>query len=41
MKKSVNQQQKLTFNVIHKSNGNYDSYTFEQNDVFKDELIYL
>ena len=37
----LNQQSKLTFNGIHKSNENRDSYTFKQNDVLMDKPIYL
>ena len=35
------QQSKLTFNGIHKSYENYDSYTFKQNEVLFDKLLYL
>ena len=31
----------MTFNGIHKSYGNYDSYTFKQNEVLMDKPIYL
>ena len=31
----------MTFNGIHKSNENYDSYTFKQNEVLMDKPIYL
>ena len=34
-------QSKLTFIGIHKSYTNYDSYTFNQNDVLMDKPIYL
>ena len=37
----VEQQSKLTFNGIHKSYGNCDRYTFEQNEVLLDKAIYL
>ena len=37
----INQQSKLTFNGIHKSYENCDSYTFKQNDVLMDKPIYL
>ena len=37
----VKQQSKLTFNGIHKSYENYDSYTFKQNEVLMDKPIYL
>ena len=37
----VNQQSKLTFNGIHKSYENCDSYTFKQNEVLMDKPIYL
>ena len=35
------QQSKLTFNGIHKSYENCDSYTFKQNEVLIDKPIYL
>ena len=35
------QQSKLTFNGIHKSYENYDSYTFKENEVKMDKPIYL
>ena len=35
------QQSKLTFNGIHKSYKNCDSYTFKQNEVLMDKPIYL
>ena len=41
MKKLVKQQSKLTFNGIHKSYENYDSFTFKQNEVMFDKPIYL
>ena len=34
-------QSKLTFNGIHKSYENYDSFTFKQNEVLLDKPIYL
>ena len=37
----IKQQSKLTFNGIHKSYDNYDSYTFKQNEVLMDKPIYL
>ena len=38
----INKQQSiLTFNGIHKSYENYDSYTFKQNEVLMDKPIYL
>ena len=37
----LNQQSKLTFNGIHKSYENCDSYTFKQNEVLMDKPIYL
>ena len=40
-KNTIKQQSKLTFNEIHKSYGNCDSYTFKQNKVLMDKLIYL
>ena len=39
--KIIKQQSKLTFNGIHKSYENYDSYTFRQNELFLDKPIYL
>ena len=39
--KIIKQQSKLPFNGIHKSYENYDSYTFKQNEVLMDKLIYL
>ena len=39
--KIIKQQSKLTFNGIHKSYENYDSYTFKQNEVLMDKPIYL
>ena len=35
------QQSKLTFNGIHQSYENYDSYTFKQNEVLMNKPIYL
>ena len=37
----IKQQTKLTFNGIHKSYENCDSYTFKQNEVLMDKPIYL
>ena len=37
----IKQQSKLTFNGIHKSYENCDSYTFKQNEVLMDRPIYL
>ena len=37
----IKQQSKLTFNRIHKSYENCDSYTFKQNEVLMDKPIYL
>ena len=39
--KIIQQQSKLTLNGIHKSYENFDSYTFEQNEVLMDKPIYL
>ena len=39
--KFIEQESKLTFNGIHKSRTNSDSYTFKQNEVFKDKPVYL
>ena len=40
-KKVIKQQSKLTFNGIHKSCENYDSYTFRENEVVMDKAIYV
>ena len=37
----IKQQSKLTFNGIHKSYENCDSYTFKKNEVLMDKPIYL
>ena len=37
----IKQQSKLTFNGIHKSYENCDSYTFKQNEVLMDKPIHL
>ena len=37
----LKQQSKLTFNGVHKSYENCDSYTFKQNEVLMDKPIYL
>ena len=37
----IKQQSKLTFNGIHKSYDNCDSYTFKQNEFLMDKPIYL
>ena len=39
IKNILKQQSKLTFNGIHKSYENYDSYTFKQNQVVMDRAI--
>ena len=39
--KIIKQQSKLTFNGIHKSYENCDSYTFKQNEVLMDKPIFL
>ena len=41
IKKIINRQSKLTFNGIRKSYENYDSYTFNQNQVVMDKAIYV
>ena len=41
VKKIINQQSKLTFDGIHKSYENCDSYTFKQNQVVMDKAIYV
>ena len=40
-RKIVKQQSKLTFNGIHKSYENCDSYTFKKNEVLMEKPIYL
>ena len=40
-KEIIKHQSKLTFNGIHKSFENCDSYTFKQNEVLMDKPIYL
>ena len=40
-KNIIKQQPKLTFNGLHKSYENYDSYTFKQNQVVMDKAIYV
>ena len=37
----IKQQSKITFNGIHKSYENCDSYTFKQNEVVMDKAIYV
>ena len=37
----IKQQSKLTFNGIHKSYPNCDSYAFKQNEVLMDKPFYL
>ena len=39
--KIIKKQSKLSFNGIHKSYENYDSYTFKQNEVLMDKPFYL
>ena len=41
VKKIIKQQSKLTFNGIHKSYENCDSYTFKKNQVVIDKAIYF
>ena len=41
VRKSINQESKLTFNGIHKSYEDCDSYTFKQNQVVMDKAIYV
>ena len=41
VKKIINQQSKLTFNGIHKSYENCDSYTFKQIQIVMDKAIYV
>ena len=40
-KKFIKQQSKLTFNGIHRSYGNCDSYLFRKNEVLMHKPIYL
>ena len=40
-RENIKHQSKLTFNGIHKSYENCDSYTFKQNEVLMDQPIYL
>ena len=40
-KENIKQQSKLTFNGIHKSYENCDSYVFKKNEVLMDKPIYL
>ena len=37
----IKQQSNLSFNGIHESYTNYDSYTFRQNEILMDKPIYL
>ena len=39
--KVIKQQSILTFNGIHKSDTNYSSYTFKQNEVVMDKPVYV
>ena len=39
--KIVKQQSKLTFNGIHNSYDEYDSFTFKQNEILLDKPIFL
>ena len=39
--KNIKQQSKISFNGIHKSYKNCDSYTYKQNEVLMDKPIYL
>ena len=41
IKNIIKQQPKLTFNGIHKSVENCDSYTFKKNEVIMDKAIYV
>ena len=41
IKNIIKQQSKLTFNGIHKSYENYDSYTIKKNEVVMDKAIYV
>ena len=40
-REKIKQQSKLTFNGIHKSYDNCDSYTFKRNEILMDKPIYL
>ena len=39
--KTIKQQSKLTFDGVHKLYTNFDSYTFQQNEVITDQPVYL
>ena len=41
IKKVVKQQSKTTFNGMHRTYENYDSYKFKQNQVVMDKAIYV
>ena len=41
IKKIIIRQSKLTFNGIHKSYENFDSYTFKKNEVVMDKAIHV
>ena len=41
IKNIIKQQSKLTFNGLHKSCENYYSYTFKQNQIVMDKVIYV
>ena len=41
LREIIKQQSKLTFNGIHKSYENCDSYTFKQNEILMEKPIYL
>ena len=41
IKKTIDQQSKLTFNGIQKSFENFYSYTFKKNEVVMDKAIYV
>ena len=40
-RKIIKHQPRLTFNEIHKTYEDFDSYTFKQNDVLMDKPLYL
>ena len=41
IKKIIKRQSKLTYNGIHKSYENSESYTFKKNELFRDKAIYV
>ena len=41
IKDNIKQHSKLTFNGIHKSSEKCESYTFKQNEIVMDKVIYV